>query len=180
MILPFKSRVLNALTAALKGIHPDAELDYYTDMRDFDGDRSRVFRGRAWFGESDPLPMISILEGVSPADEVAEPPVDTTTGEFDWPLTIQGFVDDDPLNPTDPAYLLLADVRQCLAAERVRKVPGGRMPDPLGLGIDGKNRITSITIGPGVVRPADDVSSKAYFWLSLVVRVVDNAAAPRG
>ncbi len=184
MILPFKLRVLHALTDALKDIQPNNDAGYVSDLRDFDpGDgasQSRVFRGRAWFGDTDPLPMVSVLEGTSPADDVDEPPVDTTTGEYDWPILVQGFVDDDPLNPTDPAYLLLADVRQRLAAERTRKAPGTRTNDPFGLGLDGRNRVVSLKVGPGVVRPADEVSARAYFWLTLVLRITDNAAAPRG
>lgn len=177
--IPFKLRVLRGLTDALKTITPDN--GYASNLADFDpGDgisTTRVFRGKAWFGDDSPIPMVSVLEGVTPSDEVAEPPVDTTTGEFEWPLIVQGFVQDDPENPTDPAYMLLADVRRRLAIERVRKAPNTHQPDPFGLGF-GKNRVTGLTIGPGVVRPADDISAKAYFWLSLTIRVVDNAAAP--
>ncbi len=182
---PFKLRVLTAFTAAFKTITPDA--GYVNDLSDqvtLDEDdveidrKGRVFRGRGWFGEDDLLPMVSVLEGVNPADEVDEQPIDTTTGEFDWPLLVQGFVDDDPENPTDPAYRLLADVRQRLAVERARKASGTHQPDPFGLGLAGRNRIVSISIGPGVVRPADDVSSKAYFWLTVVLRIVDNASTP--
>lgn len=179
-ILPFKLRVLRALTDALKEITVDN--GYESDLADFDPgdgvDIARVYRGRAWFGENDPIPMVSILEGVSPADEVDEPPVSGVTVEYDWPLLIQGFVQDDPLNPTDPAYVLMADVRRRLAIETKRKGAGTNMPDPLGLGVTGKNLITGLHVGPGVVRPADDVSAKAYFWLSLVLRVTDNAAEP--
>lgn len=178
---PFKLRVLKALTAALKTITPTN--GYVSDLADFDpGDgvaMSRVFRGRAWFGESDPIPMISVLEGVTPAEEVAEPPVDMATGEFDFEILVQGFVDDDPLNPTDPAYVLLADVRRRLAEELHRKAPETRgMPDPLGLGMGAKSRVTEMRIGPGVVRPADDVSNKAWFWLSVTIRMVDDPTDP--
>jgi len=180
-ILPFKLRVVRALTTALKEITPDN--DYLTDLSDFEAEDdvtlSRVYRGRAWFSDTDPIPMVSILEGVSPGDDVAEPPIDTTSGEYDWDLLVQGFVNDDPENPTDPAYLLLADVRKRLAVEKVRKLPNDPTTlDILGLGASGKNRITKLSIGSGVVRPADDVSSKAYMWLRLTLRVVDNAGAP--
>lgn len=179
--VPFKLRVLRAMTAAIKTVTVDN--GYVSDLADYDGDDdvtlSRVFRGRAWFGEDDPLPMVSVLEGVSPADEVdQEPPVDTSTGEYDWSLLVQGFVADDPANPTDAAYVLMADVRQRLAVEKTRKAPGTQQPDPFGLGLGGKNRITKLSIGSGVVRPADDISSRAYFWLTVVLRIVDNASTP--
>lgn len=182
MTKPFKLRVLTALTDALKEITPAN--GYVSDLSDFDPgdgvDTARVYRGRAWFGENDPTTMVSILEGTDPAAEVGEPPIDTTTGEYDWPILVQGWVTDDAQNPTDPAYVLLADVRRRLAAERSRKAPGTRgMPDPLGLGM-GNNRVSELTIGPGVVRPADDLSSSAWWWLSLTIRVVDRAADPYG
>lgn len=177
--IPFPIRALQALTAALKEITPTNGYDH--DLSDFTDDDgvtvARVFRGRAWFGDGDPIPMLSILEGRDPADEVAEPPLETASGEYDWPLIVQGFVQDDPLNPTDPARLLLADVRRRLAQEVKRKRPGTHQLDPLGLGV-GKNRITKFRFGPGVARPADDVSDKAYFWLSVTLRVFDNPEHP--
>lgn len=178
--LPFKLRVLRALTDALKEITPAA--GYVFNLADFDDSgvmQARVFRGRAWFGDNDPIPLVSVLEGVSPADDVAEPHLKTEGGSYDWPIMVQGFVDDDPENPTDPAYVLMADVRRRLVVEKTRKLPNsaGQL-NPFGMGEPGPNRVTGLIIGPGVVRPADDVSSKAYFWLSLTLRIVDNAAEP--
>lgn len=174
--IPFKLRVLTALTDAIKSISTTD--GYLHTLADANGE-PRVFRGRQWFGDGDPMPMVSVLEGISPADEVAEAPVDTNTGEYDWPILVQGFVKDDPVNPTDPAYRLLADVRRRLAAERKRRLPTDPTePDILGLGASGKNRVVRLTIGPGVVRPADDVSANAYFWLTLTLRIIDNPDAP--
>lgn len=180
MTEPFKLRVLHALTDALEEI--TIANGYHHDMGRFDrGDgvlTKRVYRGRAWFGDNDPIPMISVLEGVSPADEVAEMPVNTATGEFDWPLIVQVFVNDDPENPTDPAYRLMADVRRCLSQESTRRSANGRQVDPLGMGFpnqSGVDRIVSMRIGPGVCRPADDVSARAYGWLTLILRIVDHA-----
>ena len=177
---PFKLRAQRALTAALKTIVPDE--GYVNDLADYDpGDGemlARVYRGRAWFGDSDPIPMVSILEGIEPGEEVAEQPALSQSGDYWWPLLIQGWIDDDPLNPTDPAYVLLADVRRRLFVEKARTAPGTRQPDPFGLGIAGRNKILGMRIGAGVVRPADDVSSKAWFWLTLALRVVEAGDAP--
>ena len=175
----FKLRFLKLFTAALKEITPAN--GYETDLADFDpGDGApmpRVYRGRAWFGENDPIPMLSILENPNPAEELLEIP-QAAKGEFDWHLIVQGFVMDDPQNPTDPAYTLLADTRQRIAIEATRKrVNTKGMPDPFGCGT-GKNRVTAVFIGSGVVRPADDVSAKAYFWLPVTVRVVESATEP--
>lgn len=177
--LPFPLVVLRTLTAALKTIRPAN--GYIFDMADFDrGDgvmQSRVFRGRAWFGANDPIPMISALEGASPADEVVDMPTDCPVGMYDWPLLIQGFVDDDPENPTDPARLLLADIRKLLIREATRK--SGRQLDPLGLGFPGVpnvNKIDAVRVGFGTAQPADDISAKAYCWVPMTIRVVDHAA----
>lgn len=176
---PFKIRVLTALTDTLKTI--TVANGYRFDLANYTAEdgvqQSRVFRGRAWFGDTDPLPMLSVLEPEE-GGLVAPAPTQSPISEYDWPLLVQGFVSDDPANPTDPAYVLLADVRRRLAVERTRKSPGTNQPDPLGLGLDGVNRITGLSFNTGVVRPADDVSSVAYFWLMLELRVVDNAADP--
>ena len=184
MTLPFRLRVMHAITDALAEITPTN--GYVSDLSPFDpGDGSpmaRVFRGRAWFGDSDPLPMVSVLEGSSPAEIMAEEPYETQSEDYEVVMIVQGFVNDDKDNPTDPAYVLMADVRRRLAAERKRRLPaasGRNGIDPFGLWTaDGKNRVIDIRVGPGVVRPADDLSSKAYFWLSLKVRMVDHADAP--
>lgn len=173
---PLKLHILKGMTAALKEI--TVANDYKVDLSDLPAGSDgvvvpRVYRGRAWFGDTDPLPMVSILEGVS--DEVAEPAQQTPTGEYLWPINVQGFVKDDPLNPTDPAYVLLADVRRRLAIEMKRKTTL-HDADVFGLGL--KSRLTIHQIGFGVVRPADDLSSHAYFWLTVILRVVDNPATP--
>lgn len=164
---PFRLRVLDALTDCLRNITPAN--GYAHDLS------SAVFRGRAMFGDDDPLPMVSILEPPVAPDQIASSLADSAGG---WDLLVQGFVQDDRLNPTDPAYLLLADVKRALALEQVRRE--GRMPNPLGMGggAGSGNEVTGIDIGAGVVRPADDVSAKAYFWLTLTLQVVEDPENP--
>jgi len=181
---PFRLRILHAVTDAIKEITPAN--GYVSNLADFDpGDgtpMSRVYRGRAWFGDSDPMPMVSVLEGSTPADSVEDEPFETQAGEYNLSLLVQGFVNDDKLNPTDPAYVLMADVRRRLAAERKRRYPlasGRNGLDPLGLWTPtSRNRVVDLRVGPGVVRPADDVSAHAYFWIVVHVRLVDHADAP--
>lgn len=171
---PFKLRVLRAITDTLKQITPAN--GYSFNLADTVDMGPRVVRGRAWFGESDPLPLVSVLE----ADEadMGEVPLNRPLMNYRWPLLVQGFVVDDRENPTDPAYRLMADVRRCLALQWARKAPGTNMPDPFGLGLAGPNTITALSFGPGVVRPADDISANAYFWLRLDLDVSENAADP--
>lgn len=158
---PFRLRVMKALTTALEEINPDNGYTY--DLR------GKVFRGRDMFGDSDPLPLVSILEAI---DEKAQMPTPEGGAELagPWELLIQGFLDDDIRHPTDPAYGLVADVRKRLVQERVRE----RQYNILGMG----GKVTDLRLSPGVVRPPDEVSAKAYFWLRLTLDLVENLSAP--
>lgn len=176
---PFKLRTLHAVTDCIKEVAPAN--GYVSDLADFDpGDgalQSRVFRGRAWFGVSDPIPMVSVLEAVDADDDLWTPPADSASSTFDWPLIIQGFVNDDPENPTDPAYRLMRDVRRRLLKEKKRTVPGRHTTDPFGTSLFGLPgcRVTDMMVSTGKVRPADDVSAKAYFHFFLTLRVTEDA-----
>lgn len=170
---PLKLEILHRLSDMIREITP---ANGY--VRDFSGDEdtrdNRVFRGRTVYGSSDPLPMVSILEAPIPLDQLA-PPEDSTFGSGPWELVIQGFEEDDKINPTDPAYVSMADVRKRLAEERAKMDWDKPEDGPFGLG----RAITGFTIGPGVVRPPDgDVSAKAYFWLTIVLEVVEDVARP--
>lgn len=182
---PWRQRVLTAVTDTIKTITPDAGYQFnLADDHSPDAEHpSRVFRGRAWFGDTDPIPMISVLEAPDEADEFIDEPFDGKQEGGEWRLFVQGFVNDDPYNPTDPAYMLLADVRRRLLAERKRKHPVSRnQPDPFGMGVVNSNgsgnAVLGITVGKGVVRPADDVSAKAYFWLVLTIQLIENGERP--
>jgi hypothetical protein len=176
--VPFRLLLLRALTSSLKEIVPS---DGYTnDLSDFDpGDGStqeRVFRGRAWFGDSDPIPMVSVLEAVEPGEELFPSPQDSSQAEYLWGLLIQGFVKDDPTHPTDPAYYLLQDVRRRLIFERNRRKIGRQgSTDPFSASTFAPDgcALAAMSIGRGVVRPADDVSAKAYFWLPVTLTIVE-------
>ena len=148
----------------------------YTDFDSTDfAMTGRVFRGRGIFGDETPVPAISILESPLP-NESTPPPVSGTTAKTIWELVIQGFVRDDRLNPTEPAHLLLAEVKRVLAEERMKMdwdVPADGI---LGLG----RNVLALYIEPGVVRPADELSSKAYFWLTLRLEIVEDLADPYG
>ncbi len=177
--MPFKLRVLHALTDIIKEVTPAN--GYTSNLADFDpGDgvmTSRVYRGRAWFGDTDPIPMVSVLEPSDESDYLFAPPPDDSSGSYDWPLLVQGFVNDDPMNPTDPAYKLMRDVRRRLVREKQRKLPGRNTTDPLGtagFGLEGC-RVTDLKISTGKVRPADDVSAKAYFWMVVTLSITEDA-----
>jgi len=161
-IYPFRLRVLQGLTKCIEAIRVDQ--GYSSNLT------GAVFRGRITFGDKDPLPMVSILEPPIPND-AADSPRGSSTNTFDWLMVIQGFVEDDSKNPTDPAQFLLADVRMALAKERQK---GLRDNNIFGM----KGQVDDIVIGIGVVRPSDEISAKAYFWLNLTVKIVEDMAAP--
>lgn len=144
-----------------------------TQVRIFNGFQhdlqGRVFRGRSVFGQDDPLPMVSVLEAPRPDQDL----VTAKNGMQldDWPLYFQGWAQDDPSNPTDPAYRLAADVKQALAMlidRRPESAPYYLLGD----------LILDLTIGPGTVRPPDQVSSWAYFYLPVTVKLKESLTDP--
>jgi hypothetical protein len=157
---PFRLRVMKALTAALEEVL--IANGYKYDLK------GAVFRGRITFGDKDPLPMVSILEVPLPLDQVPSPS-DGSVAAGGWDLVIQGFVQDDKKHPTDPAHILLADVKKRLALEKRRLVDGSAF---------GYKQISGMTIGPGTVRPPDENSAKAYFWLSLTLDLAEDLLDP--
>jgi len=133
----------------------------------------RVYRGRVVFGDETALPALSILEAPIPLDQLPSAK-DNDSQSGPWELVVQGWVKDDKANPTDPAHVLMADVKQRLARER-RKSDWDKPEDGiLGLG----RVVTAMYIGAGVVRPPDEISAKAYFWLTITLDIAENMAEP--
>ncbi len=162
MIDSFKLKVLKALTSALEEI--TVANGYQHDLA------GRVHRGRLLFTQEDGLPHLAINEPPQMPDGIVAP--DGSPSHFTkHPLLIQGFVEDDRQNPTDPAYLLLADVQKRLAIERTR----GRGYDILGFG----DRIHALRIGQAVVRPPDAVvSDNSFFWLPVTLEYAEELQNP--
>lgn len=160
------------LTELLEGISTD---DGYVISPGYNGDLvGRVFRGRAVFGDGDPVPMVSILEVPIPLDQL-EPPPDSTSSSGGWELMVQGFAVDDRDNPTDNGHILMAAVKKKLAFEKKKtNYHGDDSNGLLGLG----RQVTRMLIGPGVVRPPDELSAKAYFWLTLTLDIVEDLTEP--
>lgn len=159
---PLKLQVLKALTTHLEGIQGE-------DYHGFDL-RGCVFRGRNRFGDDEPETFLSILEA-------PRPDTGRLAGEYDssrswtWELLLQGWTEDDPLNPSDPVYLLEDAVTQRLNmikavhGNSTGGMPGSpRYPDVFMLG----HLITAFDCGPGTVRPpTDNLSRKAFLYLPL-------------
>lgn len=139
-----------------------------------------VFRGRMFYSVSDPIPSISILENLNPdrfprragGDDNASAP----DAAESWILLLQGWTADDKTNPTDTAYPLMADVKKALA-----KLLKGKHP-VTGLGADPNymlgGLIHGLKVEPGTVRPPDEISAKAYFYIRLILGFNEKLADP--
>jgi hypothetical protein len=156
--------ILKDLTALLQGI--TLANGYQHDLS------TSVFRGRMSFSDDTALPCVSILEPLNPDRE----PLVTDQGmrqKDNWVLLIQGWVEDDHENPTDPAHLLMADVKKRLALAMQTDL--SHIPNPLYM-LGGK--VVGVYVEPGTVRPADENSVRAFFFLRIVLQVVEHLDDP--
>lgn len=162
--------IMKALTAHLEGINGVEPYEY--DLR------GKVFRGRNLFGEQaqDKPPIVSVLEGK--ATDYGQFAEEWQTVRLDsWLLLVQGWVKDDIVNPTDPAYGLLADVELRLSDIVAKKLDG--KPKYPGIHLLG-GLISSLTLASPVVRPPEDgLSSKAFFYLPVLVGLKSDITKPK-
>jgi len=163
---PFRLAVQKALTAALQEI--TVANGYSTDLG------ANVFRGRLIYGAGDPLPMISILEEPIAEDTSLSPGIGS--GDISpYVLMVQGFVEDDKDNPTDPAHWLLADVKRAL----IQIKAAGREGEGLFHFGPKAPMVDAVDFDGGVVRPPDgEVSAKAYFWIRVTFDLVEDHETP--
>src|SRR4051812_30034410 len=121
---PKQLRVLKKLVAHIEGINPanddpKTNAPYEIDLT------GKVYRGRSLLTIDDAENAISILE--FPRQELYSPVGDHGLVRMhSWNLMVQGWPADDPVNPSDPAYALLALVEMRLA-RLVAEAPQGRM-----------------------------------------------------
>jgi len=170
---PYRLQVLKALCCHLEGIRM---VDGY--RHDLNG---RVFRGRAVFGDEAPTTMLSILEAPR-ADPGIFAGEQQARREY-WTLLVQGTCpSEDQENPIDSLYGLAADVELRLAMINSRHPDTGNplFPDAFRLGrirmsdgTDGDELITDLEIGPPVIRPPTETTSKPMFYLVLRVGLAD-------
>jgi hypothetical protein len=137
-----------------------------------------VFRGRTAFGSEDPMPCVSILEGRKPED-ASETPVameDKLTRYEPWHLLVQGFIQDDPKNPTDNLYNFKALVEQQLSLI-VALDSRGNVVNSAAFRLGGL--VDDMILPPGIVRPAIATTGQVEsFYLPIIVRYSINPANP--
>lgn len=177
---PKQLRILKKLTTHLEGVNPDNVSDATGDPYTFDL-RDMVVRGLSVAPVDEMENKLSILE--FPRQELYSPVGDHGIArQVSWTLMLQGWPTNDPLNPSDPAYIMKAEVEDRLA-RLVTEKPDGRgpaFPAEYMLGEhEGVREIMSLTIAPGVVRPPEDAASRlAMFYMPLVLGVKLNVANP--
>lgn len=164
--------ILKRLTTHLEGITPDN--GYAFDLS------ATVFRGRRWFGASDPDTVLSIVEHLQADINVEVAGVLNIMRMEDWILLIQGWltiqVDD---HPTDDAYELKASVEHRMARVILTNSRGNPMyPDEYLLGL--KDIITKVTVGPGVVSvdTRDMANARAFFYLPIGIGLAVDVSDP--
>ena len=140
-----------------------------THANGFRSNVNAVYRGRIAIGDDEPLDAITLLEPPVPDDPIRGAPANTASSGI-WEVLVQGFVEDDYENPTDPAYVLMTEVKMMLARER-RRDDGFNM-----FGQD--NKVSEILIGQGICRPPDELSVRAYFWLPVGIRITEDLLNP--
>jgi len=134
-----------------------------------------VHRGKMLFGDEDALPCVSILDNLNPDRDMSRVGAEEGVQQKDnWTLLVQGWVDDDEDNPTDPALELMACVKKALA-----KIDNPRYESthPLVYGLGGL--VLGIEIEPGTVRPpSPEISAKAFFWMRVILKFYEDVNDP--
>lgn len=162
--------ILRRITTLLEGITYGNGYAY--DMRGF------VFRGRTRFGSDAALPFLSILEAPQTEDRTLVSAAELGRISRDpWLLLIQGFAQQDPVNPTDAAYYLLAAVEHRLS--RVIAINGrsGQPADPDNYLLG--RTIANMQLRRGLVSgPREGISDHAFFYLPVVVDAPHDPTTP--
>lgn len=170
---PFRLKILRKITETLKAVTPAN--GYSVDLSDTEHAK-RVVRGRLTLGSGDEDTIVSIIEPPTAVDQITQRAPDNVQSATEWDILIQGWTkntrDDEPC---DPAYVLAAEVRRALAAEKERL-----KTSQTGVWLFGFREITDMQIGAPVVRPSEEVSDFGVFYIILTLKFVEDMAKPFG
>lgn len=143
-------------------------------------EESQVSRGRMFYTKNEPLPQVSILENIDPdryPRVAGGRDYDMPVTAEEWVLLLNGWVEDDKVNPTDPAYELMADVRKALAKLRRRPRPDMADFDNPHFNLGGL--ISGLSLEAGIARPPiEQVSEKAMFWMRVKLKFTEDQNDP--
>ncbi len=171
--------IQNSLQEELRKITPAN--GYMFDLSGEAGtDKDQVVRGDYRFenieveGNTLAMPRVGLLEKDEQRELQFQSSNDSPDLEWEYELAILGnALDDGFAYKGDAAAWLLADVQKCLAllqyrhAEAQNYFPRVNDEDDKLSGV-----ITEFRFEPGVVRPAENRSALAYFWLEARFKVV--------
>ena len=169
---PRQLDILQRMTTHLEGIVPANGYDF--DLSE------NVYRGRRWFGASDPDIVLSIVEHLQADISVEVAGVNNIMRAEDWILLVQGWlaiVGGDHV--TDEAYRLKASVEHRMARVILTNSRGNPMyPDEYLFGL--KDIITKVSIGPGVVSVdvRDMANARAFFYLPIGIGLAVDVSDP--
>lgn len=146
-----------------------------------------VFRGRAYYTDTDPMPCVSILENPNPDRDGSRGGGNDESGNADtserWILLLQGWTIEDPHFPTDAAYELMADVKKAIAklyrhdtleAGLTINLDVGDTPKAYYLG----GLTNGMEYEPGTVRPPEQPTEKAFFWMRVILKFTETVSDP--
>jgi len=145
-----------------------------------------VFRGRLLFTDDDPIPAVAINEGLNPDRDArrTESDDDSRRSSLEkWSLQVQGWAKEDPRNPTDAAYELMADVKKALGKLASPRLAEEGAQINMGEG-DSINAyclgalVAGIEIEAGTVRPPEQTSEKAFFWMRCILKFHERVTDP--
>ena len=141
-----------------------------TTANGYNFDLAAAYRGKKNFGKEIKLPAVAVLENFNP-DRLPETigGVVGTKHKYDQIYLINGWAEGgDVEQEEDSAHLLMGDVKQALGKLLVPRNQSGFFD---GLA-------NTLSIEPGVVRPPDEQSEKAYFWMRIRLEVVEKVGDP--
>ena len=169
--IPTRLLILRRLTALLEEIVYQDELGNDVSLQ------GKVFRGRILLGEESKPPLLAILEAARPDPHTGYVGDENDTHHDMWPILVQGIIEDDIENPTDPAYFMAAAVEAQLSKIIAVDANTGHPSFPQHKDLGGL--ITALEIMPPVVRPPEDkVSAKAFFFLPIRMGIAISSDQP--
>lgn len=133
-----------------------------------------VRRGKKNFGKELKLPAIAVLENFNP-DRLPDSVGGSDIGakhKYEQVYLLNGWVDDSTPAPGDEegdaAHRLMGDVKKAFGKLKVPRQQYGFFD---GLA-------NTLVLEPGVVRPPDEQSEKAYFWMRIRLEIVEKVGDP--
>lgn len=147
----------------------------------------RVFRGRAYFSDADPETTVGVVENLQPDRAPARAGNNDQHGAAktseQWVLLFNGQTKEDPRAPSDNAYELMADVKKALAKLVRDETNDLALTIDMGAGDTPKAYylgalINGLECEPGTVRPPEQPTEKAFFWMRVILKFTERVNDP--